>query len=64
MISYNDNKFNHKNIRKKILFFQKSIKLEDLKGYKIGSEDTDFYVIINKNDKKLFQNRLEEFHPP
>lgn len=44
---------------KQLFFFQKSIKLEDLKGYKIGSEDTDFYIIINKNDKKLFKVRMD-----
>lgn len=40
-------------------FIKKSIKKEDIKGFKIGNEDSDFLVLYNGNGKKIFFIRTD-----
>ncbi|MGK6343842.1 hypothetical protein ACMGDK_16605 [Chryseobacterium sp. DT-3] len=44
---------------KKLFFISKSIKIEDIKGYKTGNEEADFFVLYNKNNEKLFVVRMD-----
>ena len=40
-------------------FIKKSIKKEDIKGFKIGNEDSDFLVLYDGNGKKIFFIRTD-----
>ncbi len=44
---------------RRLFFIKKSIKIENIKGFKIGSEESDFLVLFDKNDKKLFVIRMD-----
>lgn len=44
---------------KHLFFIKKSIKKEDLKGFKIGNEDSDFLVLYDGKDKKMFFIRTD-----
>jgi len=42
-----------------LFFIKKTIKIEDIKGFKVGSEESDFLVLYDKEDKKLFVIRMD-----
>ncbi|WP_419868348.1 hypothetical protein [Chryseobacterium sp. CT-SW4] len=42
-----------------LFFIKKSIRIEDIKGFKIGNEGCEFFVLYDKNDKKLFVVRTD-----
>lgn len=44
---------------KRLFFIKKTIKIEDIKGFKIGNEDYEFLILYNKNDKKIFVIRTD-----
>ena len=44
---------------KKLFFFNYSIKICDIEGFKVGSEESDFFVLYDKNNKKLFVIRMD-----
>ncbi|MEN4761411.1 hypothetical protein ABEG63_13820 [Chryseobacterium sp. C39-AII1] len=44
---------------KRLFFLEKTIKIEDIKGFKIGNEDYEFFVLYNKNEKRLFVIRTD-----
>ena len=44
---------------RKLFFIKYSIKLSDVKGFKVGSEESDFYVLYDRNDKKMFVIRMD-----
>lgn len=44
---------------RKLFFIKYSIKLSDVKGYKVGIEESDFYILYDKNDKKMFVMRMD-----
>lgn len=44
---------------KHLFFIKKSIRIDNIKGFKIGNEDYDFLVLYDKNDKKLFVVRMD-----
>nr|WP_314499699.1 hypothetical protein [uncultured Chryseobacterium sp.] len=44
---------------RRFFFIKKSIKIEDIKGYKEVSEESDFLVLYDKQDKKIFVIRLD-----
>ncbi|WP_299183602.1 hypothetical protein [uncultured Chryseobacterium sp.] len=44
---------------RRLFFIKKTIKIEDIKGFKVGSEESDFLVLYDKEDKKLFVIRMD-----
>ena len=44
---------------KQLFFIKKAIRVEDIKGFKIGNEDYEFFVLYDKCDRKLFVIRTD-----
>lgn len=44
---------------KQLFFIKKSIRVEDIKGFKIGNEDYGFFVLYDKDNRKLFVIRTD-----
>lgn len=44
---------------KHLFFLEKSIRVEDIKGFKIGNEDYEFFVLYDKDNRKLFVIRTD-----